>query len=133
MNKVYIVTSGDYSDYCIHAVFSTSGAAETFCNTFNCDEVEEWDIDGYAELGIGKKPFCVEISKEGNATVSIYISSDYLPPNKPINVFFGRDEILRVYCFANDKQHAIKIANEKRVEFIALNRWGINEKTDNTP
>lgn len=33
---------------------------------------------------------------------------------------------MNVYCYANDEQHAVKIANEKRTEILALNRWGQN-------
>jgi hypothetical protein len=28
-----------------------------------------------------------------------------------------------VRCFADDEKHAIKIANEKRVQVIANNKW----------
>lgn len=57
MTKVYIVTSGEYSDYQIEKVFSTLEKAEKYCavkNTINRDEfygcyyplyVEEYDLD----------------------------------------------------------------------------------------
>ena len=48
--KVYIVTSGEYSDYGIEAVFSTREMAEKYIATNNTtdypyDYIEEYDID----------------------------------------------------------------------------------------
>lgn len=53
--KIYVVTSGDYSDYGINAIFSTLEGAEeyikiatkfkwgsSYCNTF---DIEEWEMD----------------------------------------------------------------------------------------
>ena len=52
--KIYIVTSGEYSDYHINAVFSTKEEAEKYCalnnkagdNWTDC-EIEEWDTQDY--------------------------------------------------------------------------------------
>ena len=52
MSKVYIVTSGEYSDYHIDAVFTTREKAEQFCAVHNTCErysnfynIEEYDVD----------------------------------------------------------------------------------------
>lgn len=42
--KVYIVTSGEYSDYGIRAAFDNREAAEAFCALGNGDYVEEYDL-----------------------------------------------------------------------------------------
>lgn len=47
--KVYIVTSGEYSDYGIDRVFTDKERAELYCAIHECDyespQVEEWDAD----------------------------------------------------------------------------------------
>ena len=46
MAKIYIVTSGDYSDYCIEAVFSTKEKAEEYVQQHGMNyRVEDYDID----------------------------------------------------------------------------------------
>lgn len=51
MAKVYIVTSGDYSDYSIDSVFSTREAAEKRCAVWRQEElwgdprIEEYDLE----------------------------------------------------------------------------------------
>lgn len=42
---VYIVTSGEYSDYHIDAVFDNMEQAELYCAVHECGEIEEWDTE----------------------------------------------------------------------------------------
>lgn len=45
-NKVYVVTSGEYSDYSIEAVFSTVGLAESYIQQNGTEfRIEEYNID----------------------------------------------------------------------------------------
>lgn len=58
MEKVFIVTSGEYSDYDIKAVFSTREKAEAYINAKGTDyywEVEEWDVDAESTEGKSTK------------------------------------------------------------------------------
>ena len=46
MAKIYIVTSGEYSDYCIQAVFSTKKKADEYRQQHGTDfSIEVFDID----------------------------------------------------------------------------------------
>lgn len=47
---VYIVTSGEYSDYHIEAVLETREQAEAYCALHPCgdQEIEEWETADYA-------------------------------------------------------------------------------------
>lgn len=46
MKKVYIITSGEYSDYTIKAVFSTREKAEEYVDTHGSDyRIEEYSVD----------------------------------------------------------------------------------------
>lgn len=84
MNKVYIVTSGDYSDYHIDAVFSTKQGAEKYCALKNtCDRysdfynIEEYDIDDMnASNTKVVYAFLIEPSNPPTVEATYYISED---------------------------------------------------------
>ena len=57
MSKVYIVTSGEYSDYHIDACFSTKQKAQEYIKNaektekfWNEPSIEEWDLDGSVDI-----------------------------------------------------------------------------------
>ena len=57
MSKVYIVTSGEYSDYHIDACFSTKQKAQEFIKNaektkefWTEPRIEEWDLDGDIDI-----------------------------------------------------------------------------------
>ena len=51
---IYIATDGEYSDYCIEAVFTDKNQAELFCATHGC-YLEEYEAD-QAKIETNKKP-----------------------------------------------------------------------------
>src|SRR5438309_10228406 len=74
MDKVFIVTSGEYSDYGIDAVFSTEELAQKFIDSFSKSgyrdmEIEEWKLNPFENhLKQGRKPFFLRIDKDGNTS-----------------------------------------------------------------
>ena len=58
MAKVYIVTSGDYSDYSIDSVFSTREAAEKRCAVWRQEElwdepiIEEYELEDGSNIEV---------------------------------------------------------------------------------
>lgn len=56
MNKVYIVTSGDYSDYTINRVFSNREAAEKCCAAWESimyePKIEEYELEDGSNIEI---------------------------------------------------------------------------------
>jgi hypothetical protein len=80
MNKIYIVTSGQYSDYGIDAVFSEKSLAKKYIDSFKKDdygdrmEIEEWDLDKNSDqLKAGRKPFHVQIKKMEKSLKSVIV------------------------------------------------------------
>lgn len=123
----YIVTSGVYSDYGIHAVFSTEDLAKRYLYAqgewMDDARIEEWEMDCDEEaLRNGYTTFFVRISPNG----------DVLESHSPAPLYFTRDALsgptkdvhgnFMVYTFAKDAQHAIKIANEQRARAVAMGR-----------
>jgi hypothetical protein len=128
MKKIYAVTSGTYSDYRIDAMFSSKENAQNFIDAFEkrYDEfrIEEYELD--AVVPTNKKAYFVRMDKLGNVK-EIYISDSAYSFSKNANISFTFDNtIMNCYVFAKDENHAIKIANEKRVFILAENKWGIS-------
>jgi hypothetical protein len=128
MKTIYVVTSGSYSDYGINAVFDDEQLAKDFIAMFEKGnyidmQIEEWKLNPEEEnIRAKRKLYFLRMNKEGIASdISIEGSSfsiDYIN-----TIQFDNKKNLMVRCFADDEKHAIKIANEKRVQVIANNKW----------
>lgn len=133
MEKVFVVTSGHYSDYGIDAIFTTEDLAQKFIDSFKADGynamgIEEWDLNPNEEhLRQGRKPFFLRIDKLGAVTdIEVRSSAWGFKPNLPTaNISFTHDDKwMNIECFADDVDHAVKIAGEKRTQILALEQWG---------
>jgi len=124
--KVYIVTSGIYSDYNICGVFSTEEKAEKYaadCEYSRKDhvKVDEYTLDERKERRI----YRVFMTKEGEVN-NIY--PELLPERgKLLRDFGSYDKELCWDVDTEDRERAIKVVNEKRAQIIALNAWGDND------
>ena len=126
-NKVYLVTSGDYSDYGVDAVFTSEELANKFIRSFEKSykefRVEEYDLNPHEkQLRSGFYPFFVRMNKQG-VCVEVYKESSYYGFGGYRTYSFDVEKNLYNRVFAKDEKHAIKITNEKRTELIALNKW----------
>lgn len=114
MKKIYIVTSGSYSDYGIDAVFSTKELAEIFVSRFGEDmNIEEWDLDkGESELREGHSMYFLRISKDKDVLDARKETGSY---GFKYGTMFYKDIDGNhiVHLFAKDEEHAKKIALDK--------------------
>lgn len=143
--KIYIVTSGIYSAYGICSVFSPEESANNYIKAmpdadseYSHYEVEEYELDSYAsEFRNGMKSYEVMMSRDGTVKHCEHTSkttlSEYSSPDRG-NFYFWHDKKWdkKVYlvhlAMTKDETHAIKIVNEKRAQFIAMNKWPELEK-----
>ena len=127
---IYIVTSGDYSDYHIVGVFSSFEEAEGFQLSEYCyGQVEEWPVDAEEDVRVARtvlargallwegrvlirtgeithieKRSIEENNKESNETTSVDSKV--------------RPEVLYILCFADTKEQAVKKVVEKRQAWL---------------
>lgn len=125
MDKVYLVSDGEYSDYRIMQAFSTRELAQEYVNECGGD-IEEYLLDVNWREGIknykrGYLPFNIIYNISDNdyvATEWKYSTGDnyvnYCLPS-------GDDKTWTIRCLAKDGQHAVKIANERISQIKALN------------
>lgn len=125
--KIYIVTSGSYSDYSINAVFSSRKKAEAAIELLQEDaEIEEWTVD--AIPSDGRLPYWVRMHSDGNVESVSREHSFYMMRDAPrITRIAGGGQYGGMYnchVYARDEAHAVKIASEKRREWKALKNRG---------
>lgn len=131
---VYVVTSGRYSEYSIDGVFDTRDMAQEFADPFPGMRIEEYTLNPVIpEIRAGLTAFSIYMLRDGSLAqdpndIGYWTSrpeASIVPPEATrrwADLFRGR-AVLCCICWARDAQHAIKIANERRAQLIALNQW----------
>lgn len=127
-DKVYAVSSGEYSDYSIDCVFRTKKEAEGWISKRwepSRYEIEEWKFGTYnpSQLIGFEIDMCVEsgdvkwggeYGHEGPSTLHV----KYQTPRFSFERYAPYFK-MTVKCLARDKAHAIKIASEYRRMVLA--------------
>ncbi len=128
MDKIiFLVTSGNYDEYCVRAVFSTHYKAEKYIKILGNSEarIEEYYLDITDSIPKDMYPFVVFMSKDGEAF-----------DRRNYNVFPCIKSCINNECvihynysgftyftFAKDFEHAIEITEEKRLELISNKKF----------
>ena len=127
--KVYLVSTGSYSDWSVRGLFSTREIAEK-CKALleDANDVEEWELDALADRVARGFHVWMVWSKDGGV---VDVDQDRAYDNG-IDTFAGREHIgkvewfpdngdkMRVYVEAADEAHATKIAADKFREHVAM-------------
>lgn len=124
-DKLFAVSKGSYSDYCVVGIFTTRKKAQKFMDAFDekvdgfswseYNEIEEYVLDiAMSEIERGLRVYEVKFDVDGNvqrAEVDISTYEIETLPSVNLHEFNGW-----VYCrmWARDKKHAIKIASDMR-------------------
>ena len=144
--KVWVIESGEYSDYRVVGVFSSQENARQVADAINApsegklyysDEatVAEWALDpAVHELRQGFTPFIVNMREDGTVErcdpldVSGYELAGYVRMWRRTQApaFRGnpdKPDLLLAHVWARDAKHAAKITNEHRARMIASGEW----------
>ena len=126
MKTIYVVTSGSYSDYGIDAIFDNKELAEQYIDAFekggyNEKSIEEFELNPFEkQIKVGCKPYFLRMDKQGNCKEIRVEDSSYGFGSSPK---FDFNKNIYHHVFARDEKHAIKILNEIRFQYIAMNKW----------
>jgi len=117
---VYVVTSGEYSDYSIEAVFSTKEKAEAYKADMEWvgsekADIEEWEVDTLRE----RRALEVGMTREGET----YMVRKTLLPRGHEIIFNGKETLLLNVVATEEEERAVKVTNELRTRLIALSAW----------
>ena len=142
MAKIYVVTAGSYSDYRICGVYSTQEkadeASEQYTSDYDKAHPEEYELDYLPDHPKGMIAWSVFMDRDGNSIEGYDDASrcglrndfSFSPRHVPQDTwdsrrggFLGITNGVLFYVWARDKEHAIKIANEKRIQLIVSGEW----------
>ncbi len=123
MVKVYVVTSGSYSDYRIEEIFKKKVDAEALASVLSDGNgVDEWEVNTRRVVPL----WSIWMKRNGD------LDEEYGGPH--VNTGCGED----IYTYedgsgefsilADTLERAIKVANERRAIILSHNLWGDNEK-----
>lgn len=138
--KVYIVTSGNYSDYTIRGVFSSMEGAKAYKNTIDDAQIETYDMDTithYKSLDVGfiMLTFNVDLEYEkidfscdhytntfnDFEYTSMYVNRYYVKPTRTTcSISLTRGYEGGLYTEEEIKEKMLKIVYDIKAEALAL-------------
>jgi len=126
MKTVWMVTEGIYSEYHVVGIFSTKEGAkiiENFCNKdqLRDTEIKEVILDaGLEKLNQGFFLYRVHMDADGKVKSCVPLFSSYDIGERPALHVVSRPcaagDVICGNTWAKDEQHAVKIANEFRLQ-----------------
>ena len=119
-NKIWIVSTGYYSDRRNLAAFSTEAGAKEFAELIDQSSIEDFEVDSFCgKFPKGMQLYRLWMNREGG-DVFYYVTD----PELNISTRFKYEGDRRMTeCWARDGEHATKIANERRAQEIANGLW----------
>jgi hypothetical protein len=123
---IFVVTSGDYSDYKIDGIFTEKNTAKDFINMFN-HTYNEMRIEEHLlnpkkyEIDNNYNCYFVRMKKDGECT-GINIKDNSYDVFEDNHGFDIKNNMYKT-VFAKDEKHAIKIVNDVRTQVLASNKW----------
>lgn len=138
VKSVWVIEKGTYSDYQVVGVYSSKENAQVVADHINRDdpydraEVDEWTLDRDVEdLRQNKGLYLVVMAKDGTVErcdaedYTAYSSGDVFKywdrPSAPAYKDKNVPPAFISTQFADNDKHAIKIANERRLQWLASN------------
>ena len=129
MTTIYVVTAGEYSDYHIVAVFDNEPMATAFLSEYGRDAtLEEYEANaGYDPIRQGRKRYSFHMYRNGDTGPLLWecFADETYDTEFHLTPRIGRLVGYALHCavWAKDRQHAAKIANERRAQLIASGKW----------
>jgi hypothetical protein len=127
--KVWLCSDGSYSDYSVTAIYSDEATARLVTAAYGWDnEPEEMDLDPEIpqEVRDGLSAYGVLMWENGDVHRVSKEEDDWYKEGRWIDNYRDWDNpprtgrLFGMNCWARDEQHAIKIANERRIMSLAL-------------
>jgi hypothetical protein len=121
--KVFVITTGFYDE--VTAIFDNRELAEKIASNTHEARVQEWLLNDTSKITAGEyKLSCYYIDMEKDGEIITIAAQDSLNIDLLMEYYlYISDDMLTGYILAENKEQAIKIANEKRLKLIANNEW----------
>ena len=130
---IWVVEHGTYSDYRVLGVFTSEANARLIADTVNNTDstekatVAEWPLNpSVKQLRSGLNAYRITMDRDGNVENCCVAAGEYKSSFSVLHrtrtaLYVGKKKTNAVIAtvFAKDDKHAIKIVNEKRIQFLA--------------
>lgn len=123
MAKVYLVTEGEYSSYHVCAAFSTEEKAKEAAALLRDGYIEEFELDPASPHPPGLRFWDVLMNGDGTVVHARMQSVDLATQTKENACPWSERGKWSFDIWAKDEGHAIKIANERRIQMLASGDW----------
>jgi hypothetical protein len=124
---IYIVESGCYSDRHVVGVFDDVDLATAVATRFaeGAEDITTTTLNPHeSDLRAGLTAYIVTMKRDGEAHAGVHTGlTEPLPDDSLATERHQHGWELSVFCWATDEAHAVKIANERRAQWIADGRW----------
>lgn len=127
-NTVWVVTSGSYSDYSINAVCSTEENAKLIAaKLYDANDPLEIELDKFvSQLSLGKTYYRAWVFRDQRP---IKVASASPAHDDPQGFeMWPNWNAAAVYLWADNEEDAIKIAADKRAQWLAEEAYGANPR-----
>ena len=131
MDKIYLVSEGEYSDYSIVGAFSTEEKAQALVDVINARpystaRIEIYHLDS-VQLKPGHQVYHIWMNSEGNTPWEVFIGYVENGTEARTEFRFSRQAPQGTYLvvtrYVETPEHAVKIANELRTQWLAQREW----------
>lgn len=127
MATVYLVTDGEYSSYNVLGICDTKKQAEYAKRLFNSNnDIEEFELNGLPDHPPGMCMFRVKMDESGNNRYGYEFQTCQICPTNGAEGWRPYRQEIVFTVWAKDAKHAVKIANEKRIQLLASGKWTTN-------
>lgn len=118
--KIYVVTKGHYSGYHIITATTDEEKAKKIAKNFNEDYVKT-NIEIFEDSELYVNPFWeISFDSDGDVMDMSRTSNEYCFDNINQVEPSGDGKTMCICVSAENAEHAIKIASEKRAEYLAM-------------
>ncbi len=119
IEKVYVLTTGEYSDLRVEGVFTTLEAAERVrASLYGGSQITAYRLDELAEKeAMGMRFYEIKVPIAADTTM--VVSEEYPGDEYMYDAPYGAPKYLYIGTWAKSEEHALKIAMEKRAKYLA--------------
>ena len=118
--QIFIVTTGEYSNYSIDRVFSTRQKATEYLDTKDNDyRLEVYDIDEPIKRETQLYRISFRLDKKKVVDVDIYWKDSYKDLIHINDLCYNNKQTLEIYVESDSRKRALKIASERYGAIIA--------------
>lgn len=121
--KLFVVTTGTFDDFELCGIYSSKPIAEWAQQLYAAEnKIKELELDHLPEAPEGMLFFKVALDRDGNVKQLFHENAELFNRTREIAPY-GDGKHMSFDIWATDEDHALAIANERRISLLASGQW----------